>query len=60
MSTREVSTQTELSAQDVTYLEEKSRQNKIVKDLTQDRLKSEDDQVKSYTGLPSYSRLMSF
>lgn len=58
------STQTDLAVQDIEYLEERSCEVRVVREnvLTQDFLKSGNDKVadvvKFYTGLPSYSRLV--
>ena len=64
LGTSEAGVQTQLSLEDIAYLEEKSCDVKIVHDtiLTQDFLQSDGPKaaaaVKFYTGLPSYARLM--
>ena len=64
VGTSEAGVQTQLSLEDIVYLEEKSCDVRIVHDtiLTQDILQSDGPKaagaIKFYTGLPSYARLM--
>jgi len=59
-----VATQTDLSAEEVGYMEERACEVRVVREsvLTQDFLESDSskvpDVIKFYTGLPSYPRLM--
>ena len=57
--TSDTGVQTELSLEDIRYMEEKPCEVKVVCEnvLTDDLLKSNKDAVKFYTGLPSYSLL---
>ena len=60
----EAGVQTQLSLEDIRYMEEKACEVRVVHKniLTQDFLKSDEprasDVIKYYTGLPSYARLM--